>query len=368
VATEPYILSTDPAEVLAGWVAAFESELGRTLQPAQAEMLLANAAAYREVLLRETMRSAILQEYLAFSAAPFLDYIAERAGVTRLAATPATCTLRFVPTTGHTGVTVPAGTTVRTTDGGAVFQTDEELVILTGATQGDVTASALADGETGNGYISGTVSALQTPIVNIVSVANLATTGGGAEQETDDRLRARVQIAPSQYSTAGSVAAYKFHALSAHPDILDVAVPISPSPAGTVNVYILTAGASAPSGVLTAVEDALSAETVRPLTDTVIVSDTTRVDFDCELDITILSGYVASDVLDAVEAAMQALFAYAAGAIGRDVTISKIIAEAMVPGVYSVGVLLPLADVVVSESEVASNGSLAINNIGTNNG
>ncbi|MBP0016080.1 MAG: baseplate J/gp47 family protein [Cyanobacteria bacterium SBLK] len=42
--------------------------------------------------------------------------------------------------------------------------------------------------------------------------------------ETDDNLRKRIILAPESFSNAGSAGAYRFHALSASQDIIDVGV------------------------------------------------------------------------------------------------------------------------------------------------
>jgi phage-related baseplate assembly protein len=65
-----------------------------------------------------------------------------------------------------------------------------------------------------------------------LQVTNLAASSGGSEQEDNDRLRERIKLAPESFTNAGSRMAYRFHAMQAHPNIVDVAV-LSPVP-GTV--------------------------------------------------------------------------------------------------------------------------------------
>lgn len=59
------------------------------------------------------------------------------------------------------------------------------------------------------------------------------------DSESDDAFRARAALAPEGYSVAGPVGAYKFHALSAHGDIKDVAA-WNPGIGGRVNVAVLS--------------------------------------------------------------------------------------------------------------------------------
>lgn len=63
------------------------------------------------------------------------------------AATAATTTLRFTVTPPH-AVTVPAGTQVATEEGDVVFSTDEELLIPSGESTGDVSATRTVAGVT----------------------------------------------------------------------------------------------------------------------------------------------------------------------------------------------------------------------------
>lgn len=89
--------------------------------------------------------------------------------------------------------------------------------------------------------------------------------------EDDARLRYRCQMALEGLSVAGSRGAYLFHTLSASPHVLDASID-SPAP-GVVRVHLLDArGDGVPDAALLArVASALSADTVRPLCDTVDV-------------------------------------------------------------------------------------------------
>ncbi len=78
-------------------------------------------------------------------------------------------------------------------------------------------------------------------------------------------------MAPEAFSNAGSEGAYRFWAMSAHADIADVAVD-SPSP-GVVDIRPILLGGEMPDAVhLSLVAETLSAETIRPLTDQVLVA------------------------------------------------------------------------------------------------
>ena len=74
---------------------------------------------------------------------------------------------------------------------------------------------------------------------------------GGSEQEDNDRFRERIKLAPESFTNAGSRMAYRFHAMQAHPNIVDVAV-LSPVP-GTVELYPLLSTGLPDDSILTPV-------------------------------------------------------------------------------------------------------------------
>lgn len=171
-------------------------------------------------------------------------------------------------------------------------------------------------------------------------------------KETDDALRARTQLSLEGHTTAGSVGAYQFWALSADGAVKDAAV-ISPAP-GQVLVTVLShdTGGVPTASLLAAVEAALNAEDVRPLTDQVMVQPATQIPFEVEATLVLRPGPDAQ----AVEAAaLAALDAYLVDThrIGHDVTVSGLHAALHQPGVQNVVLTRPVADIPVSDTEAA---------------
>lgn len=79
-----------------------------------------------------------------------------------------------------------------------------------------------------------------------------------------DSLRRRIMLAPHSFSSAGAAKSYEYWARTADPAVAD-AKAASPS-AGVVNVTVLMDGGKIPTAAqLKAVENVLSAQTVRPL-------------------------------------------------------------------------------------------------------
>jgi len=91
------------------------------------------------------------------------------------------------------------------------------------------------------------------------------------ENETDDRLRYRTQLALEAITTAGSEKAYLFHTLSADPRVKSASVQ-SPTP-GTVVISIQSneGDGTADKELKDVVNAYVSAEDKRPLTDKVVV-------------------------------------------------------------------------------------------------
>ena len=365
--TPPNFVNLDGPALLAENIAAYEALTGRTLQPAQAEMLLINA--FTEIQLRTLykVQSACTQMLVSFATAPALDELGKLVGVSRLPASGAVVTIQFEIVSGHGGVIIPSGTRVQSNDGKVVFAVIANTEVAIGETTADVECICQNIGTIGNGYAIGNIESIIDPLSFVTAASNTNVSSGGANSETDEELRSRIILAPSQYSVAGPRDAYKFFAKSASPAIIDVAVAqLSP---GTVGVYPLVAGGDTPPEILTLVETALNDDSVRPLTDTVEVAAPTVVDYDIEIDVTT---YENSDVGTAQTAIETALTAYAeakATAMGQDIVLSQIIARAAnVAGVYNVEVVSPASDLVIDFNEVPIIGTVTVNMIGENQG
>jgi len=166
--------------------------------------------------------------------------------------------------------------------------------------------------------------------------------------ETDEDFRNRILLSLEGYTTAGSVGAYQFHALSADGDVKDVGVASPPLVPGQVNVSVLsnTGDGTPDAGLIATVLAALNAETVRPLCDTVIVQAAEVVDYAITA---VLKTYPGSGQEAVLSAAISAATKYAADMhrMGRDITRSGIFAALHQPGVQNVALSSPAADIVI---------------------
>lgn len=358
---EPIFITRDSDAITAEMIAAYEAETGKSLQPAQVERVLINLIAYRETLIRIGIQEAAKQNLVEYAVFPIIDYIGELVDVERLEAQAAICTIRFTLTeTQAFAVTVPAGARVETKDGLLVFATDENLAIAAGAAYGDVSATCQTAGIDGNGYTAGEVASLIDVVANIESAANTTTTAGGSDEENDDALRARIKLAPEKYSNAGSYGAYKYWAFTAHPDVIDVAVT-SPVP-GTVNVYPLAKDGTPSQAILDAVDATCSAETIRPLCDTVQVLAPTEKTFSVVANVTLFNTADGQTVQTAVVAALEACAEIHRSMLGRDVVLTQIIAMINgVEGVYKTELVAPVADEINDKFEWSNCEAITVN-------
>lgn len=168
--------------------------------------------------------------------------------------------------------------------------------------------------------------------------------------ESDADFRRRMVLAPEGYSVAGPRGAYIFHALSAHSDVLDVSA-VSPDPGEVVVTILSRSGTGAPSApVLTAVETALSAEDVRPITDAVTVQAATIVDFAINATLTFFVGPDKAIITANAQASLSAWLAENRR-LGRKGPRAGIIAALMVDGVQNVILTSPAVDVAVTSAQ-----------------
>lgn len=181
--------------------------------------------------------------------------------------------------------------------------------------------------------------------------------------ENDVDLRRRVTLAPEGYSVAGPEGAYIFHALSADPLVLDASCE-SPQP-GRVVVTILSrqAEGAASNALLNAVTAALNADTVRPLTDEVLVQSATLIDYEVVAQISTFAGPDAALVLAASNSRLAALIEDNRR-LGRDITRSAIFAALHAPGVHRVALISPPTDIIVNRDEVAVCTARAVTHAG----
>lgn len=253
-------------------ISTYERISQTTLQRADPVRLFLDSLAYLIYIQNNLIDLAGKQNLLAYAQGGHLDHLGALMGVERIEAQPSTCTMRFeIAATLTFDLIIPQGTRTATQDGKIVFKTLSEHTIAKGDLYVDCPSQALTAGADSNGLVEGQINCLVDPLPYVISVKNISETLAGSDIESDDRLRERIRLAPESYSVAGPAGEYEARCLAVSADIENVAV-YSEAP-GVVNVCFTTSGGNLPdSALIEKVYNELSAETVRPLTDTVKVA------------------------------------------------------------------------------------------------
>ncbi|MEM9541234.1 MAG: baseplate J/gp47 family protein [Cyanobacteria bacterium P01_E01_bin.42] len=272
-------------------------------------------------------------------------------------------------------------------------------MIAAGETIATVLAECTVPGEIGNdrgiGEINDLIDSLPSGIP--ASAQNITPSRGGAAIKTDDNLRKRIILAPESFSNAGSAGAYRFHALGASQDIIDVGVrgasllaPTVNPPAsfkadlqlvangdldgidlveaaiallnqtpfvmpGTVEIFPL-ASDGLPSPELKAlIESRLNEDKIRPLTDWVKVLNPVEVNF--KLEVAIVPEVTADNAIAKArtEQTLQALASELRRGLGRSILVSEIVRSLKsLPEIYDVAIASPAQNVILEAWEWAN--------------
>ena len=234
--------------------------------------LFLTTLAYRIAHERSIYNIAAQQTLLRYATGLHLDHIGAMLATYRRPESFSGCIVEFsINQPLEFDVVVPAGTRV-TSDGTAIFETLAEIKIPAGELSASVNVQCLLAGKLFNNIEIGQIDKFVDPIAYITSIKNITKTSGGADVERDDSYRERISLAPEKFSVAGPKLAYRYHALSAHQNIIDVAVE-RPNP-GIVRVSVLLTEGKIPavdSTEIALVKKILNDDEIRPLTDTVDV-------------------------------------------------------------------------------------------------
>lgn len=364
----PEFLSRDVNEITADMISFYETATGKTLQPAQPERLVINAFAYREAILRNAVNDAATQNLVDFARFPILDYLGALVGSTRLVSQKAVTTVEFNLINGHAPLTIQAGTRVSNADGSAIFSVIDDTFAGSGIDIIEVLCASEIAGISYNNFLAGSINTLMDTFVGFDFCSNIDNSSGGSDDETDEAYRVRIKLAPSSYSNAGSVGAYKYFALSANSLIIDVNIPDPPEVAGVVKIYPLTNVVPTPQSILDEVYNSCNSEKVRPLSDTVVVIAPTPINYSLNIELTL---YNNSDDISIVQQVTELMNTYStdkAGKMGIDIIKNQIIALCIVDGVYNASVPSLISDLVIAANEFGNCTSINVTVVGYNNG
>lgn len=351
--------SKDPKEIEKKLLDAWQAGGGSLLYPADPRRLFTKTHADGSARISANQDYAAKMNLLAYAEGVFLDHLGALLQVWRIDPLPSTTTVRFVLSAAQPrNVMIPQGTRVTKSGATFYFAVAGDYSVPAGHTSIDVTVEAMEAGEAGNGYLPNELDQLVDPLPWIASIANLETTIGGSDQEDDESLRERIQLAPESFSTAGPEGAYIYWTKTAQTGIIDVAA-WSPEP-GVVEVdFLLTGGELPNEAVIERVAEVLNDRTRRPLTDHVRIQAPEVVPFDVE----VTWWMYASDEIQRVQiqAAVQKAFdewiLWQKSKIGRDLNPSELIRLIQAAGAKRVEILSPKYTVIERNQVAVASGN-----------
>lgn len=317
----------DSSEIESTVLSAYEKLSGITLQPGDPVRLFLESLAYLINVQNGLIDLAGKQNLLAYASGAHLDHLGALMGVSRIPAQAARTSLRFkIAQTLEFAVPIPAGSRVASRDGRIVFATIAYSQIHAGKLFADVAALCTSPGEDASGLLPGQLNRLVDPLPYVTEVENVTTTDEGMDIEPDSRLRERIRIAPESWTVAGSRGAYEARVLEISSAIAAVSVT-TPEP-GVVDVrFVLDGGEMPDSSMCSLVLNYLSSETIRPLTDKVLVGAPDPISYDLNgkwylrtADSTLYGAISAN-----VEQALSEYRLWQRQSPGRDINPSKLI-------------------------------------------
>lgn len=345
------IVERDAETILAAVLARYQTATNRTLGRADPIYLLINSFCLELAQQYSNIDFSGKQSLLAYVDSAWIEALAELWGQEPIAAAPSTCTVRF--TFSITGAhEVAAGK--RVTDGTFIWAATETTTGSAGTDYVDVEVECTTNGTATNGVTAGLINQIVDPIPLLVSVSNTTTTRDGRDVETTAAFRERLRDEPERRAVAGPRAAYEGLSLEAStsvhtakalgPDDAASMASYDPPTEGEVHVIITMCTRDEDGEVtevipdptddlLNDVDEYLSAETRRPLGDSLLVKAPEWVDADVTFSYYIArsrSGEAAA-IQTAVEEAVDA-YAIWQQQIARDLNPSELIYRVMAAG------------------------------------
>jgi phage-related baseplate assembly protein len=336
---EVEFVDTDTETLVNKLIAGYEATTGRTLYPAdpiRAFILwLASVIIQERVQINESAK----QNLPRYANGDNLDSLSEIFhNVSRLEPQAAVVTLGFNITTTLTSDYIITDQLEVTVDGNINFLTTGHLIFKAGESYAEIQAVCETAGEIGNGFTPGQINKLVSDeFLYFKDVENVTESDGGSEEETDTAFYNRMRESEETYTTAGPRESYRYHGKSVSAIISDISAE-SPTP-GVADIRVMCQGGELPSeDLLKEVQDYLSADDIRPMTDKVVVSAPDTVAFNIKATYYIATDSVAStkEIQEAVDNATENYTLWQTQKMGRDINPSYFNAMLMESGIKRV--------------------------------
>lgn len=265
---EIHYLTYDPEAIWEEMIVAYVEAGGDILYPGDEKEMLLRGVQSIITQVFAGVDVALRMDTLRYAVGEYLDLYGEKRNCIRIPAEAATCTVEIRFRASGTAKTIEAGTAL-TADGERLYLLQEDLT-QTGYAQ-TISAEVVCreTGGLGNGLLVGTQLQFMVPNPAVTSVYATRDASGGQDEEDDETYRERIRTYGLSNITTGPRTQYESIAMNVTSEILDArAINMG---AGNVGIYLILQSDIGAPAILKSVEDALSAEDVRPLTDTVTV-------------------------------------------------------------------------------------------------
>jgi phage-related baseplate assembly protein len=353
-------ISMDADDTKTTLINLYETMTGKTLAEGDGERDFVEFAAAVVLMLANYINTTGKMNLPRYSTGDYLTHLGAFKGVEKDAAVAAVTTMRYTFSKTFGSIqTIPAGSQV-TAGGEVFFSTDEDSELAIGDSYIDVSVTCTETGTVGNGFLAGQINTMVESIAFVESVTNLTESEGGAEEESEEDFAERVEEAPEGFSVAGPKGAYEYHAKAAHSSVESVYVS-SPS-AGEIEVRpLLTDGEIPGEEMLSTIDEYLSDDYMRPLTDSVSVVAPEQVEYTVEATYYIGSSNetLLSSIKTAVEAAGESYLTWQKATLGRDIEPQELISLCRTAGAKRLVITSPVFTEVLGY-QVASNTSFSL--------
>ncbi len=268
---EIHYLTYDPDAIWDAMIDAYLEAGGDVLYPGDEKEMLLRGVQSIVMQAFAGIDNALRMDTLRYAVGEYLDIYGAKRNCYRIEAQAARTTAQI--TFRNTGVsgTIPAGTPL-TADGAMIFQTVEDIAFTGYSETQTIEIVCTEAGAKGNGLTTGAEMQLLIPPEedNVLNITVLADAQGGMNEEDDETYRERIREYGLITVTTGPATQYESVAKAVTSEIIDAKALNEGD--GEVGVYLLLADESGSAAIIAAVEDALTPENARPLTDTVSVA------------------------------------------------------------------------------------------------
>ncbi|WP_103579126.1 baseplate assembly protein [Campylobacter concisus] len=296
---------------------------------------LLETLAYRELLLRARINESVKSMLLPYASGSDLDNVVAIYGIERLQGEKPTAGIELtLSITRDSDTIVPAKSIFRSEKGDTAILKDSVII-----KQGELKATGKIILDEFVKVSAVKCELIQTPLPFVLKAKQTSNFTGGAEAESDERLRERAVLSLERFSTAGSAKAYIYQVLSANAKVEEVSV--LNGGAGIVNVYLKTSDMS--EATRQSVEDHLNGEKVRPLTDTVNVKNATIKDITISAQLELTDMFLQDEIDKTIKTSRSSL------SLGEDLNLSYIYSTLHKNGVYRVNLKVPTTDTKVND-------------------